>query len=123
MSILIYEPDPLVCSDINETLSNAFPQSQIDVLEAFDVSKLVENISDTRLAVLSLRQEQFHQYLPELRNLQVWFPVICIMSDKPRLTDTEKGLKFITRPFSSSTLLNAVNAALSDRQLCQPEMP
>ena len=123
MSIVIYEPDLLVCSDINETLSAAFPQSEISVLEAFDLSKLVGNINNTRLAVLSLRQDQLHQYLPELRNLQVWFPVICILNDAPRLAKTEPGLRYITRPFSSNTLLRAVNAALSDRQLCQPEMP
>ena len=53
MSIVIYEPDLLVCSDISETLSAAFPQSEISVLEALDLSKLVGNINHTLLAVLS----------------------------------------------------------------------
>ena len=113
----------MVCSEISETLSAAFPQSEIGVWEAWDLSRLVRNINQTRLAVLSLRQEQLHQYLPELRNLQVWFPVICILNDTPRLAEPEPGLRYITRPFSSNTLLRAVNAALSDPQLCQPEMP
>ena len=123
MSILIYEPDPLVCSDINETLSAAFPQSQIEVLESFDLSALVDNVNDTEFAVLSLRREQLHQHLSELSNLQEWFPIICIMNDTPRLAKVGERLKFITRPFSSSNLLAAVNGALSDPRLCQPEMP
>ena len=123
MSILIYEPDPLVCSDINETLSTAFPQSEIGVLETFDIGRLVENISETQFDVLSLRQEQLHQYLPELRNLQEWFPIICILNDLPRLPEATDHPRFILRPFSSGTLVNAVNAALSDQRLCQPEMP
>ncbi|UOA30402.1 hypothetical protein DSM110093_00147 [Sulfitobacter sp. DSM 110093] len=123
MPILIYEPDPLVCSDINETLSTAFPQSEIGILETFAIGPLVENISDTQLAVLSLKQEQLHQYLPELRNLQEWFPIICILNDLPRLPKTTDYPRFIMRPFSSGTLLSAVNAALSDQRLCQPEMP
>ncbi|MEQ5828138.1 hypothetical protein J3456_12300 [Sulfitobacter sp. NFXS29] len=123
MSILIYEPDPLVCSDINETLSAAFPQSQIGVLETFDLSKLVENINDIDFAVLSLRRDQLHQHLSDLANLREWFPIVCIMNDMPRLAEAERSLRFITRPFSSGNLLSAVNGALSDPRLCQPEMP
>ncbi|MFG6517950.1 hypothetical protein ACGYLX_10865 [Sulfitobacter sp. 1A13496] len=123
MSILIYEPDPLVCSDINETLSAAFPQSQISVLETFDLSALVDNINGIKFAVLSLRREQLQQHLSELLNLQEWFPVICIMNDTPRLAEVGERLRFITRPFSSSNLLSAVTGALSDPRLCQPEMP
>ena len=123
MSILIYEPDPLVCSDINETLSAAFPQLRIDVLESFDLSALVDNITAIKFAVLSLRRAQLYQHLPELSNLQEWFPIICIMNDTPRLAKVGERLKFIARPFSSSNLLAAVNAALSDPRLCQPEMP
>ena len=90
MSILIYEPDPLVCSDINETLSAAFPQSQIRVLETFDLSKLVENIDNIEFAVLSLRRDQLHQHLSDLSNLREWFPIVCIMNDTPRLAEAER---------------------------------
>lgn len=123
MSILIYEPDPLVCSDINETLSVAYPQRKISVLETFDPSHLVANVNDTECAVLSLRRDQLHQHLLDLLNLLEWFPIICIVNDPPRLVEADRRLRFITRPFSSSHLLSSVNGALSDRLLCQPEMP
>jgi DNA-binding NtrC family response regulator len=114
MSILIYEPDPLVCSDINETLSAAFPQCKIDVLEAFDITKVVERISEIAVAVFSVTQEEFQQWRPEIRNLRAWFPVVLIVDDTPQPGEVDVDLDYLARPFSSTTLLKTVSDALSD---------
>ncbi|MEX3316101.1 hypothetical protein [Sulfitobacter sp. PS-8MA] len=116
MSILIYEPDPLVCSDINETLSAAFPQCKIDVLEAFDIPRVVDKISEIGVAVLSVTQEEIHQWMPELRNLRAWFPVVLIVDDAPRTAEAAAGLDYLTRPFSSAALSQTVSAVLSGQR-------
>jgi len=120
MSILIYEPDPLVCSDINETLSAGFPQCEIDVLDVFDITKLVDKISEIGVAVLSVTQEEIQQWMPELRNLRSWFPVVLIVDDAPRVgafdAGLDAGLNYLPRPFSSTALLNVVSGVLSGQR-------
>ena len=117
MSILIYEPDPLVRSDINETLSAAFPQCEIDELDVFDINKVVSKISEIAVAVLSVTQEEIEQWMPELRNLRAWFPVVLIVDDAPlpgKLgAGPDVGMDYLARPFSSASLLNTVSGVLS----------
>lgn len=116
MSILIYEPDPVVCSDINETLSAAYPQCKIDVLDAFDISSVVDKISEIGVAVFSVTQEEIQQWLPELRNLRAWFPVVLIVDDTPHTVEAAAGLDYVARPFSSTTLLSTISDVLSGQR-------
>tara|TARA_R110002049_G_scaffold117332_2_gene270476 strand:- start:53423 stop:53797 length:375 start_codon:yes stop_codon:yes gene_type:complete len=124
MSYLIYEPDPLVCYDIRESLVAAYPQCKAFVCADLNEAAIAETPEDLGLAILSLRCEQLPAILALFASLRPGCAVLIIMDDAPPpRIDNPLRAGILLRPFSSDTLTAAINAVFSVQPSYQLETP
>ena len=114
MLIAVYEQDPLVRSDISETLAGEFPQSQVVEIGAMDeFVKTLAGPAAPVVAVISI-DESFRDFSSISKGRDV--PAtgfVFIADDDTDVTGLSLRHTFVSRPFSSSGLISAIRTALS----------
>ena len=115
MPFLVHERDPLVLADIFETLAGAFSEV---VHHVPDLSLLRDLLlrpaADLDVYVLSIDRRDIETALSDVLPRMLDSKVVLISNSLPDTFELSGGRAFVSRPFTSESLLKGVNAVLSD---------
>ena len=116
MDFLVYERDPLVRTDIVETLKDAF----VGVTHLLDdICELCVGSVDRAtpsVLILSVPERDLLEKITDIMKAAAPAGIVIICDDPPAEAQRWSGLHFVPRPFHSGTLVSAVRNALSSQQ-------
>ena len=115
MPFLVFEPDALVRNDICETLAAEFQGDLIAIADTLDaIRDLAGTVTSPLVAVLSLPGDATQKFLEQFDNLAASNLFIVIGDDASELGQLRDRIVFLQRPFSSTTLVGSIRAALDN---------
>lgn len=115
MNFLVYEPDPLVLFDIGETILSAFADVNVALADSpARLHELAEQMSLPFVAIISVTTDDIARVLKVVKDVEDSVRVVVISNTDAATATSAGAFAHLQRPFSSDTLLRAVNHACSD---------
>ena len=113
VAFLVYEEDPFVRADIEETLSASFPNFPVRVLDAVsDLAKLQFVEAQQSVAVISADMEVLSSLTRCVTVTTQHFGLVVISEAQNAMSDIGLACKVVGRPFKSETIVDAVRDVL-----------
>lgn len=114
MPFIVYEQDTLVQADIFETLSTAF-EDVIHLLPSLDqAADAAAQLGQSAVIVLSVASSEKGAVQKALSSALTTHPVVLVSTSPLENTPSDRRFAFVNRPFTSESLVQAVNDVLSD---------
>lgn len=124
MSFLIFESDPLVRTDIYETLVDAFDDPKILVANTFeDVQAVLSDLRDPIVAILSIPVDALQASATSFADTWQHSTAILIGVDPPMSGPTPEQIVYLPKPFSGEILISTIKNAYSDPLSVQIRKP
>lgn len=113
MKFVIFEPDPLVQTDIFQSLSAEFPNHTIEMIDSIEeVLAAVMHGCSSAISIISAEWQKLSD-LPQWPDVVTKHPVVLI-HNTPIQEEADLGRCVpLQRPFSSTGLISRVRAALT----------
>ena len=116
MRFLVYEQDPLVRTDIIETLKDAFCGVIHMIEDLRDFARCIEQQVTPSVVILSVSGQDALDSSSETLSFAERTGLVIICDDIPAENGNRPAAQFVPRPFNSTTLVSAVRNALSSQQ-------
>lgn len=121
IAFLVYETDPFVRADIEETLSLSFPEHPVRVLETLsDLTKVQMAEMEKSVAVVSADTETLASLSRSVKDMTCQLGLVIISEAQIAMKDVELACKYVSRPFKSDAIIDAVRDVLSSLQRTLP---
>ena len=112
MNFLIYEPDPLVLSDIEEALRSAFADANVVTTDCSEeLGELAARLSGPSVGVISVTAENAARLLTPVMEANSSLRAVLISSSAQHTLNLSRNYFFVQRPFSTTLLLQAISSA------------
>ena len=116
MQFLVYEQDPVVLTDIYETLSDAFDVVIRKLSPAQEVSEMADAVREASVVFASISQRDFDTKWRDLLTAFPDLPVILIGTGSLSGFEPTERRVYLPRPFSSDGLVRAARTVLSGQR-------
>lgn len=121
ITFLIYETDPFILSDIEETLASSFPGYPVRVLDAVsDLTELQKSEADRSVLVVSADRETLCSLSKSVADITHQIGLVVISEAQSAMKELGVACRFVSRPFKSETIVDAVRDVLSTLQKTLP---